>query len=799
MTLENTTLSNVKTSPLTLSQFQSQSQTLPQTPSNMTPLMRQYWDIKALHQDKILMFRMGDFFEMFFTDAEIAAPILGIALTQRNKKSSDETPMCGMPHHSIAGPINRLLKAGHRVAICDQIEDPKQAKGIVKRAVTRVLTPGMVYDPDTLDSSISNYLVSVDYAVNISSNENKSTREASGTYENKYEGLTLAAIDSTTGEAFYMTSLTKEDLERLLKILPIAEIVVSDMISTKNATSDFSMADNSLSMISQYLPTPVLQSPHAGLLTTSDLNADLAHLLRSDLVNLPVACRRLLSYVRSTGGDSALSVIRPFEKRNFQGRMQLSPTVLRHLEIFSTYKGDSEGSFFQAINRTQTSAGARLFRSWLHFPLLDPDEIQMRLSWVKSWKENPHRLKKLREILAKMGDIERRLSKIAQPQCNGRDLLSLCQSFHAGLQSLQLQTEALQFLNSSLNSSDAPTSFAQQSQLQSSSSSQNNNLNTSHSRVLKFASQWNLADYEVCSDLVKKIEDSLLEEQPLSTKQGHLLRTGLRADLDELIELSTNSQALIQKMEQEEKEKTGISSLKIRYNNVFGYYIEITNTHKDKAPTHYLRKQTLANAERYCTDELIELEKKVLSSQTRRYELEAQIFEELRSEVLALSQQWLRLAQQTAELDIINGLAWLALERKYVEPSFTTNSLRLVASRHPVVEQTVKKSFTPNDILLTEGGILLLTGPNMAGKSTLMRQLALTSILAQIGSFVPADVAELPIFDSIFTRVGASDNLSEGLSTFMVEMTETADMLRKATPKSLLILDAIGRSTRNFD
>lgn len=722
----------------------------------MTPLMRQYWDIKALHQDKILMFRMGDFFEMFFTDAEIAAPILGIALTQRNKKSSDETPMCGMPHHSIAGPINRLLKAGHRVAICDQIEDPKQAKGIVKRAVTRVLTPGMVYDPDTLDSSISNYLVSIDEVVNDSLND----------------GLTLAAIDSTTGEAFYMTSLTKEDLERLLKILPIAEIVVDDLFlkddSTKNIFNDVVLQQSISTLeILRSLPSHVLQSPHKYLfvmqdqVNTQDLYA---------IADLPVACRRLLSYVRSTGGDSALSVIRPFEKRNFKGRMQLSPTVLRHLEIFSTYKGDSEGSFFQAINRTQTSAGARLFRSWLHFPLLDPDEIQMRLSWVKSWKENPHRLKKLREILTKMGDIERRLSKIAQPQCNGRDLLSLCQSFHAGLQSLQLQTEALQFLNS-------------------------NEVPTSH----QYASQWNLVDYEVCSALVQKIEDSLLEEQPLSTKQGHLLRSGLRADLDELIELSTNSQALIQKMEQEEKEKTGITSLKIRYNNVFGYYIEITNTHKDKAPSHYMRKQTLANAERYCTDELIELEKKVLSSQTRRYELESQIFEELRSEVLALSQQWLRLAQQTAELDIINGLAWLALERKYVEPSFTMNSLRLVASRHPVVEQTVKKSFTPNDILLTEGGILLLTGPNMAGKSTLMRQLALTSILAQIGSFVPADVAELPIFDSIFTRVGASDNLSEGLSTFMVEMTETADMLRKATPKSLLILDEIGRGTSTFD
>lgn len=664
--------------------------------------MRQYWDIKALHQDKILLFRMGDFFEMFFSDAEVAAPILGIALTQRNKKSSDETPMCGVPHHSIAGPINKLLKAGYRVAICDQIEDPKQAKGIVKRAVTRVMTPGMVYDPETLDNTLSNYIITISEKAD-----------------------EIAALDSTTGEAFYIQDLNTNDLNRLLKMLPVAEILLpTNSILPENKNVEF-------------------QS-----------NALITHF--SNETNLQ---KRLLSYVESTGGIGALNIIRPFECRSFKGRMQLSTTVLKHLEIFSSYRGGIDNKtdthFFSSISRTETSAGARMLRSWILFPLLDKFEILKRQKEVGLWHANPHRLKKIKEILSKMGDIERRLSKIAQPQCNGRDLQSLAQSFQAGINALKLVQESRTDLK--------------------------------------------LDMFFDCENLVLKIENTLLDEQPLSTKQGHIIRKGFRADLDELIELSTNGQDLILKLEAQEKEKTGISSLKVRYNNVFGYYIEVTNTHKDKVPNYYLRKQTLANAERYYTEELIELEKKVLSSQTRRFELEAQIFEDLKQEVLSLSQYWLDLARQTAELDVFSSLAWLSIERKYVCPVFTKSHLKLIASRHPVVEQTVKKVFTPNDIYISENGVMLLTGPNMAGKSTLMRQVALTAILAQMGSFVPADEAELPIFDSIFTRVGASDSLSEGLSTFMVEMTETADMLKQATSQSLLIVDEIGRGTSTFD
>jgi DNA mismatch repair protein MutS len=658
----------------------------------MTPLMRQYWDIKSNHEDKILLFRMGDFFEMFFDDAKVAAPILGIALTQRNKKSEDETPMCGMPHHSIAGPINKLLKQGLKVAICDQIEDPKTAKGIVKRAVTRILTPGMVYDPEaSLDQSQSNYLACL-------------------------EDGTLACVETSTGEGFYFDNLNEADGKRLLALLPIAELVLS----------------------------PDLQSaPFLGLVSR---HAE----LKDSPQEIPKAARRLLSYIESLGGQESLLTLQKFERRSLQQRMDLSPTVLRHLEIFANYKGEGEGSLFSAINRTKTSAGARSLRQWILFPLTDMRQIQMRRDQVESWTLDAGRLKALREVLGAMGDIERRLGKIALPQCNGRDLIALATSIEAGLSTLQYAGHAGSFENLAL--------------------------------------------------LKDQIESTLVSEPPLQVRQGHLIQKGYSPELDELITLSTDSQSLLSEMETQEKVKTGIASLKIRYNNVFGYYIEVTNTHADKVPSHYMRKQTLTNAERYCTPELIELEKKVLSAQSRRAELEYEIFDLVRRKVLEMAPELLNLASLCSELDVVSSLAWLAIERKYVKPEFSKDgSLKLKASRHPVVEQTVQKQFVPNDIHLSSKGCLLLTGPNMAGKSTLMRQVALTAILAQIGSFVPADHADVPVFDHIFTRIGASDQLSEGLSTFMVEMTETAEMLKKSSRSSLLILDEIGRGTSTFD
>lgn len=670
--------------------------------SNLTPLMKQYWDIKSVHQDKILLFRMGDFFEMFFDDAVKAAPIIGIALTQRNKKSQDETPMCGMPHHSIAGPINKLLAAGLKVAICDQLENPKDAKGIVKRGVTRVLTPGMVYDSDTLDGTKGHYLVS-------------------------YEKGSLSFLDTTTGEAFYFVSHDDQSLLRLTQVLPVAEFVVSS-----NAAD-----------LSAELPGVLISRHDEALLGHALLNKE-----------APLSAARLLSYVVSLSGEESLATLAPFERRDLEHRLEISSTVLRHLEVFSTYKGEGLGSLFYAINRTQTSAGSRLLRQWLSFPLRDQNAIEDRLGKLEFWRQHALELKRVRQVLAQMGDIERRLGKISQPQCNGRDLLALAGSVHAGISALEVMAHAAKIE----------------------------------------------ANFDELRSLAYKIESTIVDEPPLATKQGYLIRQGVSVELDELIGLSTNAQELVAKMEAEEKEKTGISSLKIRYNNVFGYYIEITNTHKDKAPAHYQRKQTLTNAERYCTDELVELERKVLSANSKRADLEFEFFENLRKQILQNSPVLLQLAHKCSELDVTSSLAWLSLEEKYVRPRFSlAGSMRLKACRHPVVEQTVKKNFVANDIFMREHSCLLLTGPNMAGKSTLMRQVALSAILAQMGSYVPCDEAELPIFDAIYTRIGASDQLSEGLSTFMVEMTETSAMLKNATANSLVILDEVGRGTSTFD
>ncbi|MEK6629063.1 MAG: DNA mismatch repair protein MutS, partial [Bdellovibrionota bacterium] len=660
----------------------------------LTPLMKQYWDIKSLHQDKILLFRMGDFYELFYDDATKASPILGITLTSRNKKSEDQTPMCGFPHHSVAGPINKLLASGHKVAICDQVEDPALAKGIVKRAITRILTPGMVYDSETLDQTKAHYISAID--------------------EDQ-----ISFIDTTTGECFFFKSNNLADKIKLLDVLPVAEIIVADQ--------------------------------NESWLTETKLNERYV-ISECKTENLSSA-ERLYEYIKTLAHKELLQILRPFEEKQFEHRLQLSQTTLRHLEIFSNYRGELQGSLYNAINRTKTSSGARLLRQWMNFPLRNKVQISERYDQIDQFREHMLELKKVREVLAGMGDIERRLGKIAQPQCHGRDLVALSDSIDAGLSALKWCEKFYK-------------------------------INTTSQAT------------EISSEIKSRIN----EDAPVSVKQGHIIKKGFSAELDELIDLSTNASELIANLEKSEKEKTGISSLKIRYNNVFGYYIEITHLHKDKIPSHYQRKQTLANAERYCTDELIELEKKVLSAQVKRYELEFILFDELRRDILTKASELLGLAKICSELDVISAFAWLSLEESYTRPQLVEDKrLYLENSRHPVVEQFARGKFVANTIDLKSEDCLLITGPNMAGKSTLMRQAALSVILAQMGSFVPASKAVISVYDAIYTRIGASDQLSEGLSTFMVEMTETAQMLKSATKNSLLILDEVGRGTATFD
>jgi len=674
--------------------------------AKLTPLMSQYWDIKQAHGDKIVLFRMGDFYEMFHKDAETAAPVLGIALTARNKKSADETPMCGVPYHSVANSINKLLANGFKVAICDQIEDPKLAKGLVKRAVTRILSPGIVYDPDTLDGVRANYLAS-------------------------FDDQAASFLDVTTGEAFYFLVKDPARRERLLINLQPVEVVLPARLQPGFLAS--------LKVHPEFQP----------LVTAHE---DLGPQARPEW---PESARRLLGYAIHMQGPKALETIAPFEMRELLDRMELPMTAIRHLEIFETYKGEARGSLFHAVNRAKTSAGGRLLRSWLQFPLVNQAALERRFDLIEKWQKNPDRLKAVRVTLGRLGDIQRRLAKIASQNVNPRDLQSLADSLKAGLEVCRA-------------TADEP---------------------------------WDHGALEVAESLMRDIERTIADEPPVQMRAGGVIRHGFSRELDELIELSTNSHELILKLEAKERDLTGISSLKIRFNNVFGYYIEITNTHKDKVPKdRYERKQTLANAERYLTPELAELESKVLSAQAKRIELESRIFSELAQKVVREAQKLLGLAGRWAEIDVVSSLALLAIEQDYCRPTFSSQgALRLRASRHPVIEQVLPMPFIANDIGLPASGCLLLTGPNMAGKSTLMRQVAVTALMAQAGSFVPAKEAEVPVFDRIFTRIGASDFLSEGLSTFMVEMKETAEMLAVATEKSLVVLDEIGRGTSTYD
>ncbi len=664
----------------------------------MTPLMQQYWEIKAQHDDKVVLFRMGDFFEMFHRDAEIAAPIVGLALTQRNKKDSESPKMCGVPHHSVATPIAKLLAAGHKVAICDQIEDPALAKGLVKRAVTRVLTPGMVYDPDTLDQLSANYLCSYDQA-----------------------GIAFA--DITTGEAFHYSYSDTREREELILLLGPAEIVMSE--SDRRDREKHGLVTHALLSVAD-----------------SDAPSDSA---------TPLSILRLKSYIRKLQGPAVEESLASFERRERKTQMRISQTVLRHLEVFENSRGEKQGSLFEAINRTQTSAGARLLKSWLLAPLFDADEILKRQSEIKTWIAHPAALKNFRQTLAQLGDVERRLGKIHNTTFNARDLSAISQSILVGadLQSIHPVHPILEGIDS-------------------------------------------------CVALARKIERTLSEELPISVKEGSMIRRGAVSELDELITLTQDTQKLLLELEARERQSTGITSLKVRYNSVFGFYIELTKTHAHKAPDHYMRKQTLANAERYTTLELNALEEKILSARSRRDQLEFEIFSKLRQEVVALAADLMQIARAWTKWDVLSALSWLALERKYCCPQFAaTGTLNIELSRHPVVEQHA--AFVPNSVRIEPGGCMLLTGPNMAGKSTLMRQVALTAMLAQIGSYVPADSATLPLFQQIFTRIGASDFLSEGLSTFMVEMTETSEILKAVGPRSLVVMDEIGRGTSTYD
>ena len=647
-----------------------------------TPLMRQYWSIKSQHKDKILLFRMGDFYEMFFEDAQVSAPILNITLTSRNKKQQDQTPMCGFPYHSLGEPVGKLLTHGYKVAICDQVEEPAKKQGLVRREVTQILTPGMVYDPETLDQLSANYLCAFD--------------------EQK-----IAFWDISTGEAFYYEYVSQAQKSSLLSLLSPVELVLTPQQKDKNSFK--------------------------------------AHITVDENFEVKDSIKRLLLYV---GRLKKTPQEKVFQKRHLDHKMQIQKEAFRHLEIFKNSKEETKGSLFSTLNATKTPMGARCLKSWLRFPLTDKRVLEERFDAVEKWLEKKclEVLPSFQKTLRPIGDLERKLFKVLQNHCSPRDMIAFGEA-------LRQAHKAYQFLEPAVK------------------------------------------PLEIQQVIGKTMVD--LEEAPLNVKEGGFIRKGVLEELDQLIQLTTESQKLLSDLELKERQRAQIPSLKIKYNNVFGYFIEVTKTYKDKVPSHYQVRQTLAQVQRYVTKELCDLEEKILTAHAKRVKLEKLQFEYLKKEVRKFSETILEWSAFLGKQDVLSSFAWLSLERGYVRPELGGDVVDLLCSRHPVVE--LQTAFTPNHICIQQTQAFLLTGPNMAGKSTLMRQVALSVLMAQSGCFVPAEKAKLPIYKKLFTRIGANDLLAEGLSTFMVEMSEAGEILNNADKESLVIIDEVGRGTSTYD
>ena len=706
-----------------------------------TPMMRQYLEIKSDYPDAILFFRLGDFYEMFMDDAVEASRILDITLTSRNKGAAEEVPLCGIPYHSCQPYIAKLVQAGRKVAICEQVEDPRQAKGIVKREVVRVVTPGLVVDTETLDPRSNNYLMALG--------------------ANGQERWGLAFVDITTGE-FQTTELDSlEALSGELASRNPAEVLLPDGDLGEQLEQHLDIVLRPL--VVNRVPDWVFAEDRASqLLNTFFPTGSLEAFGCKNLPGAIGAAGALLHYLQETQ-KGTLSHLQPLQTYQAHDFMVLDDFTRRNLELTGTlHDGKRKGSLLGVMDRTVTAMGARKLRHWLTHPLIDLAAIQERHAAVEELVTASLLRDELRTAIDGVYDLERLNGRIALATANAKDLVALRSS-------LQRLPEML-------------------TQLEQCSDPLLARLRT---------------EIDAMPDLVALIETAIVDDPPFVLREGGLIREGYHEELDELRTISREGKGWIARLEQEEKERTGIPTLKVRYNKVFGYYIEVTRSHLERVPEDYERKQTLANAERYITPTLKEYEQKVLTAEERVVVIEYDLFQEVRGRVATEGRRIQDTADRLATLDILLGFAELAHERNYSRPVMDeTTTLQVVEGRHPVIEtMSLGERFVPNDVEMdtVENQILVITGPNMAGKSTFMRQVALICLMAQVGSLVPARSAQIGLVDRIFTRVGASDNLARGQSTFMVEMTETAKILNHATNRSLIVLDEIGRGTSTFD
>jgi DNA mismatch repair protein MutS len=703
--------------------------------NQLTPMLKQFLDIKEVYPDSIIFFRTGDFYEMFFEDAEKASRILGITLTSRGSYDGKKVPMCGVPHHSSRSYIAKLIENGRKVAICEQVEEPGQGKGIVKREVVRVVTPGSIIDE--LDEAGNDNL----YMAAISG--------SNGLYG-------LAHVDLSTGE-FRVTDVGewRELIDELGRIDP-AELLISesDNLSHHKEFSRYRV---------EVLKRDAYIRDRAEHLLKEQLGVDSTKGLGCDVLKEGVyAAGALVHYLKETQKINPAH-IKEIVTYRLDEYMFLDESTVMNLELFETMKRRSvKGSLFQVIDRTVTPMGSRLLKRWTGYPLIDLYRIRRRLAAVANFRDDRVCREDIREQLNGIYDLERLNGRISLGRANARDLIALKLSI------LRLPAVKTRLADST-------------SELLSDISSSIDSL----------------------QDIAEIIDKAICDSPPVSLKEGGIIREGFSHELDELISISRDGKAWIADLALTEKTKTGISTLKIGYNKIYGYYIEVSKANLHLVPRDYIRKQTLVNGERYITESLKEYEEKVLGAEDKKIDLEYEIFEQIRGKVADQGRRIKETARYIAEIDALAGLAETAELNGYVCPEVNDGGLiEIFDGRHPVIEQTVKdEDFVPNDIHLddNEQELLIITGPNMAGKSTILRQVALTVLMAQMGGFVPASKARIGIVDRIFTRIGASDDIAKGQSTFMVEMDETANILRHATTKSLVILDEIGRGTSTYD
>ncbi len=709
--------------------------------SALSPMMRQYLDIKQSNRDAILFFRVGDFYEMFYEDAKTASEELDLALTGKDCGMEERAPMCGVPYHSCEAYIGRLIEKGYKVAICEQTEDPAEAKGLVRREVIRIITPGTVIEDSLLDESKNNFLACI-----------CKTEEAFG----------VGFVDASTGE-FDVTSFKSGSgdfgavLSELSRFSPTELIAPDGMLTVVEEEKLKLRLDCCLTLLSRELFT---EAAADGLLRRhfGDEDTQALGLLPSSAEKLTAG--GLLGYLYETQktGLEHISSVNVYSENQYMG---IDAAAMRNLELCSSMRGDKKGSLLWVLDKTRTAMGKRLLRRWVEQPLMNIAGITSRLNAVDELHGSPTLRSELREALAGIRDIERLMTRIVYGTAGARELRELFNALE--------RVPAVKSL-----------------------------LGGCSSAMLKSCS-FSLDELENVRALIDSV---ICETPPVSVREGGIIKRGYNEELDLLRSDMSDGKDIIGSVEEKERARTGIKTLKVKYNKLFGYYIEVTNSFLDKVPEDYIRKQTLTNCERYITDELKALEARVLGAKERSAQLEYRIFEETRIKVANEYVRIKKTADALAVTDVLCSLAETAAENGYCRPSVNCDGwISITAGRHPVVEVISGVPFVPNDTLLDsdENRCAVITGPNMAGKSTYMRQVALTVIMAQLGSFVPARSADICICDAVFTRIGASDDITTGQSTFMVEMNEVAEIVKNATGNSLLILDEIGRGTSTYD